>query len=107
MSPPRLTRSGQRRQRRRRWWPFVSSQAVEIPGSRESRLGVTLGAEAAPTLIHWSTCFMPERVGPFDSYALRTRDGWVVIDPLEPDAAVLERLERLMGERPSAIVLTS
>jgi len=50
---------------------------------------------------------MPERVGPFDSYALRTRDGWVVIDPLEPDAAVLERLERLMGERPSAIVLTS
>jgi hypothetical protein len=46
-------------------------------------------------------------MGTFDSYALRTRDGWVLIDPLEPDRAVSARLEQLLGGRPFATVLTS
>jgi len=68
---------------------------------------VALGSEAAPVLIHWSTVFQPGRGGPFDSYALRTRDGWVLVDPVMPEGGVLDRLERLMGERPAATVLTS
>jgi hypothetical protein len=75
--------------------------------ARDSRLSVALGTESAPALIHWSTGFLPRRTGTLDSYALRTRDGWVLIDPLEPDPAVLDHLERLLGDRPIATVLTS
>ena len=82
---------------------------MDFPGTRESRLSIALGTEAAPALIHWSTVFMPQRAGPFDSYALRTRDGWVLIDPMLPDQAVLDRLERLIGigRHPITTVLTS
>jgi hypothetical protein len=93
------------------WLPAgiaVSFRAVEtLEHTRESRLSVALGTEAAAVLIHWATSFRPGEGGGFDSYALRTRDGWVLIDPVLPDAAVLERLEGLLVERPVATVLTS
>jgi hypothetical protein len=80
---------------------------MDTPPARVSRLTVALGTEAAPALVHWATAFLPRPMGTLDSYALRTPDGWVLIDPLEPEPPVLERLERLLGEPPAATVLTS
>jgi hypothetical protein len=85
----------------------VETAKVETPTARESRFSVVLGTEAAPALIHWATQRTPPTYSPFDSYALRTRDGWVLIDPEEPAADVMTHLERLIGERPVATVLTS
>ena len=65
-----------------------------------------LGSAARPDLIHWSTQW-PQGYSPFDSYALRTPDGWVLIDPERPDDAVLERLRSLIDRPPVATVLNS
>jgi hypothetical protein len=80
---------------------------VDAPLPHESRLTIVLGTEQAPALIHWSTQLQPPTYSPFDSYALRTRDGWILIDPMQPTPDVFGRLERLIAERPAAVVLTS
>jgi hypothetical protein len=63
-----------------------------------SRVVVELGTDSEPMLI---------RYGTFDSYALRATDGWIFIDPTKPKADSVERLGRLIRERPVATVLTS
>ena len=73
---------------------------------RESRLAIVLGTDASPALIHWATGTRPGGGGTFDSYALRSDDGWILVDPAEPDQTVMARLEQLVGKA-SAIVLTS
>ena len=35
--------------------------------------------QEAPTLIRWSTLLA--RYSPFESYAARTNEGWVLVDP--------------------------
>lgn len=60
--------------------------------------------EVHPALFGWATFHTQWKVD-FNSYALRTPDGVVLIDPTMPVPAVLKKLEAL-GE-PLAIVLTN
>jgi glyoxylase-like metal-dependent hydrolase (beta-lactamase superfamily II) len=73
--------------------------------TRKSRVVVEIGTESNPSLIRWST--MWGRYSPFESYVLCTTDGWVLIDPEEPDAQTKDRLSQLITEVPIATVLTS
>jgi hypothetical protein len=79
--------------------------SLEADGVR-SRVEVVLGSADRPLLVHWSTQH-PQVYSPFDSYALRAPDGWVLIDPELPDGPVQERLRELIRERPVATVLTN
>jgi glyoxylase-like metal-dependent hydrolase (beta-lactamase superfamily II) len=81
--------------------------ANEDRTNRETRVCVELGTERDAELIRWSTIWRPGRYSPFESYALRTPDGWVLVDPEEPAAAAAGRLRLLIGRRPVATVLTS
>ena len=60
--------------------------------------------EVAKNLYGWSS-FHPQWKVDFNSYALKTAEGIVFIDPLKVEPAVLEKLEAL-GE-PIAILLTN
>jgi hypothetical protein len=86
--------------------------------ARQTRVTVELGTEAAPVLVRWCTRraadlvdpqlpVRPGTVGRYDSYALRTPDGWVLVDPDRPGAAAAARLWGLIGPRPVAILLTN
>ena len=85
---------------------------------RETRVIVEVGTEAAPVVVRWCTRRgqdfidpqMPMRsgaVGVYDSYALRTPDGWVLVDPDRPGADAAAGLWGLIGTRPVAILLTN
>src|SRR6266540_1456197 len=80
---------------------------AEDRANKHSRVAVELGTEDRPVLVRWSTIWRPGRYSPFDSYALRTKDGWVLIDPEEPTSAAMDRLEDLIRQEPVATVLTS
>jgi hypothetical protein len=71
----------------------------------ESRVVVELGTEQHPELVRY--CVRPVGSGTFDSYALRTAAGWVLLDPLRPTPEGADRLPRLIREPPAATVLTS
>jgi hypothetical protein len=87
--------------------PIVEA-AMEQGSTRKSVVVVELGTEERPELIRWSTTLAPEgRYSPFESYALHTAGGWVLVDPEEPSVEGLARLRRLVGARPVATVLTS
>ena len=73
----------------------------------ESRVVVELGTETDPGLIRFWTGPGPESFGTAVSYALRTTAGWVFLDPLRPTPNGVDRLRRLIRERPVATVLTS
>jgi glyoxylase-like metal-dependent hydrolase (beta-lactamase superfamily II) len=60
--------------------------------------------EVARSLYGWSS-FHPRWKVEFDSYALRTPDGVVFIDPVKPAAVVIKKLEKL-GE-PLGVFLTN
>ncbi|MBI3970746.1 MAG: hypothetical protein HY332_05605 [Chloroflexi bacterium] len=76
--------------------------------TRHSRLSIELGTQWRLELIRWSTIWRPGgRYSPFESYALRTAGGWVLVDPEQPSAEVEARLRDLIDEEPAATVLTS
>jgi hypothetical protein len=74
-------------------------------GAPEGRVVVELGPATAPELVRF--CVRPGASGTFDSYALRTADGWVLLDPIRPTPEGADRLARLLREPPAATVLTS
>lgn len=73
--------------------------------TKKSHVVVELETESEPSLIRWSTTW--GRYSPFESYALKTTDGWVLIDPEEPDAQAKDHLAQLITDLPVATVLTS
>ena len=87
------------------------------PG-RRTRVTIELGTEADPVVVRWCTRRVlhlddpqlpvrPGTVGVFDSYALHTPDGWVLVDPEQPTATAAARLWALIGPRPVATLLTN
>lgn len=50
--------------------------------NRKSRVVIELGIETEPSLVRWS--ILLASYSPFESYALCTEEGWVLIDPEEP-----------------------
>lgn len=72
---------------------------------QQSCMKIESGTDSNPVLIRWSSNV--GRPSPWDSYALRTTAGWVLIDPDRPTAEIEGRLENLIDEVPIATVLTS
>ena len=70
-----------------------------------STVAVLLGTEERPQLIRWTTWW--DSPGSWDSYALVTADGPVLIDPETLTAEGEERLLELLGTTPRASVLTN
>ncbi|HEU5316521.1 MAG TPA: hypothetical protein VFX49_10450 [Chloroflexota bacterium] len=77
---------------------------------------VVLGTASAPLLLRWSVWYPPgspqggRRGTIYESYALKTRSGVVLVDPARPDSATEDRLRGLidgMGGTPLASVLTN
>ena len=66
---------------------------------------VELGTPLQPVLVRWST--WRARPGNFDSYALLTADGPVLLDPVDPPAGSGDPLWSLIGRPPRATVLTN
>ncbi len=73
--------------------------------NRKSRVVIELGTETEPFLVRWS--ILLASYSPFESYALCTEEGWVLIDPEEPEAQAKEHLCDLISDIPIASVLTS
>ena len=73
----------------------------------ESRVTVELGTERHPELIWFDAGPGLESFGAAVSYALRTTAGWIFVDPVRPAPEGVDRLRRLIRERPVATVLTS
>jgi hypothetical protein len=80
----------------------AQAESVEV-----SRVVVELGSEAEPILVRHCVGTLPATGGTYDGYALRTMEGWVMIDPQRPTAEGAARLAKLIRERPVATVLTS
>ena len=70
-----------------------------------STVAVLLGTEEQPQLIRWTTWW--DSPGSWDSYALVTADGPVLIDPETLTAEGEARLLELLGTTPKATVLTN
>ncbi|MGI8423487.1 MAG: MBL fold metallo-hydrolase [Chloroflexota bacterium] len=77
---------------------------------------VVVGTPSAPQLLRWTVWYPPghERGGKrgtlYESYALKTRGGSVLIDPARPDAATEAHLRHkidAMGGTPLASILTN
>ena len=70
-----------------------------------TRFQAELGPEASPEVLRWSTW----QDGPFQqSYAIRTDSDIVLIDPVRPVfSKATDALDRLLGEKPRAIVCTT
>ena len=77
---------------------------------------VVVGTTSAPQLLRWSVWFPPgsERGGRrgtiYEAYALKTRAGVVLIDPVRPEAATEARVRDLveaMGGTPLASILSN
>jgi glyoxylase-like metal-dependent hydrolase (beta-lactamase superfamily II) len=75
-----------------------------------------LGSASAPILLRWSVWYPPgspqggRRGTVYESYALKTSAGVVLIDPARPESATEERLRTLiddMGGTPLASILTN
>jgi glyoxylase-like metal-dependent hydrolase (beta-lactamase superfamily II) len=64
-----------------------------------------LGTEDQPALVRWSTWW--NRPSNFDSYALLTAAGPVLVDPVEPAPDMADALWGRLGSRPVAAVLTN
>ncbi|HEU5318053.1 MAG TPA: MBL fold metallo-hydrolase, partial [Chloroflexota bacterium] len=60
-----------------------------------------------PVLLRYWSAPGPEGFGTCVSYVLRTTAGWIFLDPLRPSPENAGRLQRLIRERPVAVVLTS
>jgi glyoxylase-like metal-dependent hydrolase (beta-lactamase superfamily II) len=78
--------------------------------------GVVLGVASAPILLRWSIWYPPgtpqggRRGTVYESYALKTRGGVVLVDPARPEATTEARLRELidgMGGTPLASILTN
>ncbi len=74
---------------------------------------VVIGSEEAPVLVHWNSLCENRGLGGHDSYALRTPDGLVLVDPdgaadtpYEPPQVRLAALLSRMGGDPIATLLT-
>src|SRR5919202_5418526 len=75
---------------------------------RVTQLSVVLGPPGAPLLVRWCTWEPPwQEWGHNDSYALRTIDGAILIDPEAPAQDADDALWRLVGGPPAAALLTS
>lgn len=75
----------------------------------ETRVVVELGTDRDPVLVRYCTGVPRGRPGlgcPY-SYALRTTDGWMFVDPVRPALDGVDRLRHLITERPVATLLTS
>ena len=70
-----------------------------------STVAVVLGTEEKPALVRWTTWW--DSPGSWDSYALITADGPVLIDPETLTVDGEERLLALLGTTPKATVLTN
>ena len=70
-----------------------------------STVAVLLGTEQQPQMIRWTTWW--DSPGSWDSYALVTADGPVLIDPETLTAEGEERLLALLGTTPKVTVLTN
>ena len=70
-----------------------------------STVAVLLGTEERPQLIRWTTWW--DSPGSWDSYALVTPDGPVLIDPETLTPGAEERLLGLLGTTPKVTVLTN
>ena len=77
---------------------------------------VVLGSESAPQLLRWTVWYPPghDRGGRrgtlYESYALKTRAGVVLVDPARPDPATEARVREVidgMGGTPIATILSS
>jgi hypothetical protein len=91
----------------------VSRAAQQQPAApdwsaRQTRVSIDLGTDIRPQLIRWST-WLPVAAsgGTHESYALLTVDGPVLIDPHQPADYAADLLWALLGQLPTATVLTN
>src|SRR5688500_14568538 len=97
----------------------ASPTEFEVPDELKRTRGwhdVVLGSATAPQLLRWSVWYPPgsDRGGRrgtiYESYAIKTRAGVVLIDPARPDPATESRLRDLidgMGGTPLAAILSN